>query len=76
MPTDQCFVCSRFIRPGADGLIQFEGVSDAKTNMWVWGPVPVHDPCRLVLSTPFDTSIGNGAYLPAWERRTPSGGAA
>lgn len=75
MTRDICHVCSRPIRAGRDGLIQFEGVTDAKTNMWLWGPVPVHDPCRLVLKTPYDTSIGNGKYLPAWERRTPGGAA-
>lgn len=69
MAATVCHVCGRVIVADPDGRIRYEGVTDTKTRMWIWGPVPVHDPCRLYVKTPFDTSIGNGKHLPTWEKR-------
>ena len=65
-----CHVCHELVEPGGDGKVQIEGVAHVDTpKAWVWGPVVVHDPCRLNLKTPFDDKIG-GEYMTLWERMT------
>ncbi|MCA1603463.1 MAG: hypothetical protein LC776_18085 [Acidobacteria bacterium] len=60
------------VEPGDDGKVQIEGVSHVDTpKAWVWGPVVVHDPCRLDLKTPLDDKIGQ-EYMALWERMTYS----
>lgn len=62
-----CHVCGQRVQPDADGRIRVEGVTEnPKGKAWVWGPVVVHDPCRLKLRTPYDDEIG-GRYRSTWE---------
>jgi hypothetical protein len=66
-----CHVCHRLVAPGHDGKVQIEGISHIDTpKAWVWGPVVVHDNCRLDLKTPFDDKIGL-IYMALWQRMTP-----
>jgi hypothetical protein len=52
--------------------MQCEGISRiGKPEAWVWGPVVVHDECRLDVKTPFDEK-GGLDYVAAWERVAPS----
>ena len=67
----QCQVCGDVVSPDQEGKIRFEGVTEApKGKAWVWGPVVVHDGCRLQLVTPFDDRIGDG-YVATWQRLVP-----
>jgi hypothetical protein len=65
--THICHVCNETITPDADGRIRVEGITEgANRKAWVWGPVTVHDACRLRLVTPYDDRLGNG-YTATWE---------
>lgn len=65
-----CHVCHEQVEAGCDGKVQLEGVSHVDTpKAWVWGPVVVHDDCRLGLETPFDDKIGL-EYMALSERMT------
>jgi hypothetical protein len=62
-----CEVCKHAIPPDDRGKIRLEGVTHLSApKAWVWGPVPVHDKCRLYLRTPYDDRIGAG-YKSTWE---------
>ncbi len=66
-----CHVCHEQVEPDDDGKVQVEGVSHVDMpKAWVWGPVVVHDQCRLRVKTPFDDRVG-GEYMALWERVTP-----
>jgi hypothetical protein len=66
-----CHVCHKPVVPGHDRKVQIEGISHVKTpKAWVWGPVIVHDDCRLRLTTPFDDEVGQD-YMTLSERMTP-----
>jgi hypothetical protein len=61
-----CEVCERAVSPDDHGKIRLEGVTHERApKAWVWGPVPVHDECRLDLQTPYDDQIGAG-YISTW----------
>lgn len=63
-----CHVCGKTVEPDAQGQVRLEGVTEAPKGMvWVWGPVAVHEQCRLLLNTPYDDKIGNG-YIATWQR--------
>lgn len=63
-----CAVCDTAVLPNAEGKIRLEGITEGETGMaWVWGPVPVHDPCRLHLKTPYDERVGDGRYRATWQ---------
>lgn len=67
-----CYVCHEPVAPGRDGQMQCEGIYRlGKPEAWVWGPVVVHDECRLDVKTPFDEKVGLD-YMAAWERVAPS----
>jgi hypothetical protein len=54
-----CAVCKT---PLTSPKIRLEGVtasSDDPHRPWLWGPVMVHDPCRLELQTPWDDVVGD-----------------
>jgi hypothetical protein len=62
-----CEVCKKPITPDARGKIRLEGVTHKSApKAWVWGPVAVHDECRLNLCTPYDDQIGAG-YTSIWQ---------
>jgi hypothetical protein len=62
-----CEVCKKLVLPDARGKIRLEGVTQIGTpKAWVWGPVPVHEECRLHPHTPYDDQIGDG-YISTWE---------
>ncbi len=64
----ECHVCHGEMAPDSVGKILWSGVTEApKGKAWVWGPVPVHEACRLDLETPYDDRIGDGFIL-TWER--------
>lgn len=66
-----CHVCHQHVEAGRDGKVQLEGVSHVGTpKAWVWGPVVVHDDCRVQVKTPFDDKIGL-EYMALSERMTP-----
>ncbi len=59
--TYNCEVCGKPIEPNSDGKIRTEGITHQSTpKAWVWGPVTVHEECRLLLKTPYDDQIGAG----------------
>jgi hypothetical protein len=63
-----CHVCSEHIEPDDRGHIRLEGITKQPKGMaWVWGPVPVHEPCRLKLRTPYDDQVGDG-YCSTWQK--------
>lgn len=68
IPVYHCFVCSRVIKQDEEGLIRTEGMLKSGTKAWEWGPVPVHDDCRLNLKTPLDDQDG---YMSAWQLMKP-----
>jgi len=56
-----CEVCGNPIEPNAVGRIRLEGVThDSAPKAWVWGPVAVHEDCRVLLKTPYDDQLGKG----------------
>lgn len=67
----KCYVCAIEIEPDDNGRIRYEMVTDTTTREVVWGPEPVHEPCRVRLSTPVDDKIGEG-YVAQWMRRVPN----
>lgn len=68
----RCYVCSRSVAPGRDGKVQREGITTERPpGGWVWGPVVVHDDCRLELTTPLDDLVGDGQFVSTGERVSP-----
>jgi hypothetical protein len=62
-----CEVCKRPIIPDARGKIRLEGVTHRSApKAWVWGPVAVHEDCRLNLHSPYKDEIG-GDYVSTWQ---------
>lgn len=60
-------VCKERIYPNASRKIRLEGVTHASApKAWVWGPVTVHEECRLYLRSPYEDQIGDG-YIATWE---------
>lgn len=57
-----CFVCGLQIEPDAEGRVRYEGTVWPDSQEWAWGPVPVHDACRM--SVPV-ADVGD----PYWEYR-------
>jgi hypothetical protein len=67
----RCHVCQDAVEPDEAGKVRFEGITEApKGKAWVWGPVAVHEQCRLDLATPYDDRIVDG-YVATWQRLTP-----
>lgn len=64
-----CHVCTRAVEPDPEGKVRLEGVTPDDSKAWVWGPVPVHEDCRLRFKTPFDDRLGAG-YTATWQRMT------
>jgi len=67
--THTCYVCAGNIDPNPNGQIRLEGITEATNEPgrpWVWGPVEVHEDCRLRLSTPYDDRIG-ADLMSTWE---------
>jgi hypothetical protein len=65
-----CAVCHQGIEPDVRGKIRLEGVTHTKApKAWVWGPVPVHEDCRLTLQTPYDDQVGTD-YIRTWQKMT------
>ena len=64
-----CHVCSQTVHPDDEGTVRLEGITPDDSKVWVWGPVPVHEDCRLDLTTPYDDRVGNG-YTATWQRMT------
>lgn len=57
--TYDCEICGKPIEPNADGKIRVEGIThQAPPRPWAWGPVPVHEECRLLVKTPYDDQLG------------------
>lgn len=54
----RCHACKREIQPGKSGRVRVEAITVLGTMDCVWGPVPVHEACRLNLETPFDSHLG------------------
>jgi hypothetical protein len=66
-----CEVCGERIEPDARGKIRLEGVThQSAPKAWVWGPVPVHEDCRLRLRTPYDDRVGIDGYIRTWQKMT------
>ena len=66
-PILYCYVCHKMIDPH-QRRIRWEGVTRApEQSTWIWGPVPVHEDCRLRLRTPFDDCVGSDGYISTWE---------
>lgn len=64
----RCHVCSRAIDPDDRGEVRFEGITQTTAaRPWVWGPVAVHEQCRLDLKTPFDDKVGDG-FESTWSK--------
>lgn len=64
----RCYVCHLPVEPDAKGRVRVEGVCPEGDRMtWTWGPVVVHEQCRLRVRTPFDDRIGDG-FMSLWER--------
>jgi hypothetical protein len=69
-----CFVCHEPIDVAKEpkGKLRLEGVTEGpKFKAWVWGPEPVHEPCRLDLVTPFDDDVDGERYQKTWQRIAP-----
>lgn len=65
-----CAVCDHLIEPDPRGKVRLEGVTHQKApKAWVWGPVPVHEDCRLTLHTPYDDQVGFD-YIRTWQKMT------
>jgi hypothetical protein len=61
-----CTICEN---PITGPKIRLEGVtasSDDPDRPWLWGPLTVHDNCRLDIRSPWEPFIGNG-YMLTWE---------
>ncbi len=67
--TYTCHVCRQTVQPDAEGKVRLEGITQGDSLAWVWGPVSVHEDCRLRLTTPYDDRLGVG-YVATWERMT------
>lgn len=67
--TYTCHVCGQAVQPDAEGKVRLEGITPADSKAWVWGPVPLHEDCRVSLTTPYDDQIGDG-YVATWQRMT------
>jgi hypothetical protein len=66
-----CEVCGERIQPDHQGKIRLEGVTHANARKaWLWGPVPVHEDCRLRLRTPYDDQVGVEGYIRTWQKMT------
>jgi hypothetical protein len=66
----ECHVCGAEVAPDARGKIRLEGIThESAPKAWVWGPVPVHEDCRLKLSTPYHDQISTG-YISTWQKMT------
>jgi hypothetical protein len=66
-----CEVCGGRIEPDARGKIRLEGVThESAPKAWVWGPVLVHEHCRLRLQTPYDDRVGIDGYIRTWQKMT------
>lgn len=48
--------------------VRMEGVERDRQSGggYVWGPVPVHDPCRVLVKTPYDDEVGAG-FVRTWD---------
>lgn len=65
-----CHVCRWPIEPDQFGRVRFEGVTEGgMKGRFVFGPVPVHEPCRFELETPYDDKIG-AQYCSTWDQLT------
>jgi hypothetical protein len=49
-----CHVCGRLVASDVRGEVQHEAVARREDKHVVWGPVVVHDDCRLDVVTPYD----------------------
>jgi hypothetical protein len=56
-----CVVCLKPIEVAADGKIRIEGI--VRHEKWLWGPYPVHEPCRLDIRTFYDRLLGDGVHV-------------
>jgi hypothetical protein len=66
-----CAVCDKPIEPDTQGKIRLEGVTrKSAPNAWVWGPVTVHEDCRLRLETRYDDQVGVNGYIRTWQKMT------
>lgn len=66
-----CGVCGERIEPDDHGKVRLEGVThESAPKAWVWGPVPVHEDCRLRLDTPYDEQVGVDGYIRTWQKMT------
>jgi hypothetical protein len=52
----RCHVCPD---PITTDVVRFESV-ETDDGRCVWGPVAVHEQCRLLIRTPFDGRLGAG----------------
>ncbi|MGW3077886.1 hypothetical protein [Kitasatospora sp. NPDC001132] len=59
-----CVVCLRPIEAEPDGKIRIEGIVKHE-KQWLWGPYPVHEPCRLDIRTMYDRLLGDGIHVAA-----------
>jgi hypothetical protein len=63
-----CHVCTLPVLPDVQGRVRVEGITlQDQPKQWVWGPVVVHEDCRMDVRTPYDDEVG-GAYVSTWER--------
>jgi hypothetical protein len=67
-----CAVCDERIEPDDSDEVRLEGVThQSAPKAWVWGPVTVHEDCRLRLQTPYDDRVGTeGGYILTWQKMT------
>lgn len=66
--TLRCYVCAGPVQPDGAGQVRLEGITEPdKSHDWVWGPVVVHEDCRVHVTTPYDEEIG-GRYCATWEK--------
>ncbi|OKI95064.1 hypothetical protein AMK19_32845 [Kitasatospora sp. CB01950] len=56
-----CVVCLKPIEVAPDGTIRIEGIVKQE-KQWLWGPYPVHEPCRLDIRTIYDQLLGDGVH--------------
>lgn len=71
MMIPNCYVCDKPLQLDKLGRVRLEGVTvGSGKGPWVFGPVLVHDPCRLELKTPYDERVGDGRYMATWQLLT------